>query len=105
MTSSGALQEFQLKADAQTFLKGLTADVQRGDYVDPVRRPRRSGQSLNSGFLASKGRLRSPDTCRLPLLLDTIVLPQWGDSPLKSIDYTNGIPTWLGMLARRLADR
>jgi integrase len=28
-------KNFQRKPDAQTFLNGLTADVQRGEYVDP----------------------------------------------------------------------
>ena len=33
--SKGTYQGFQRKPDAQTFLNGLTADIQRGEYVDP----------------------------------------------------------------------
>lgn len=92
-------KSFKLKADAQTFLKGLTADVQRGEYVDPRKASETFGTVAEQWFLAKRGALKKPKTLAgYRSLMDTIVLPQWGDVPLKRIDY-EGYSTWLGMLA------
>jgi integrase len=90
---------FKLKTDAQTFLNGLTADVQRGEYVDPRKASETFGTVAEQWILTKQGAKRKPKTLAgYRSLLDTIVLPQWGDVPLKRIDYER-CSTWLGMLA------
>ena len=90
---------FKLKTDAQTFLNGLTADVQRGEYVDPRKASETFGTVAEQWILTKQGAKRKPKTLAgYRSLLDTIVLPQWGDVPLKRID-SEQYSTWLGMLA------
>lgn len=90
---------FERKPDAQNFLNGLTADVQRGEYIDP----RKSSESFDSvaeqWFLTKQGARRKPKTLAgYRSLLDTLVLPRWGGVPLKSINYEQ-YSTWLASLA------
>jgi integrase len=92
-------KSFKRKPDAQAHLNGLTADVQRGEYVDPRKSSETFGTVAEQWFLTKQGALKKPKTLAgYRSLLDTIVLPQWGDVSLKRIDY-QGYSTWLGMLA------
>jgi integrase len=88
---------FDRKPDAQAFLNKLTADVQRGDYIDPRKSTETFGSVAETWF-KTKGH-RAPKTLAgYRSLLDIIVLPRWGEVPLKKIDY-EGYSTWLGGLA------
>jgi integrase len=88
---------FDRKPDAQTYLNGLTADVQRGEYVDPRRSAETFGSVAEQWFKTKQHR--KPKTIAgYRSLLDTIVLPQWGSVPLKRINY-EAYSTWLGGLA------
>lgn len=89
--------KLQRKPDAQAYLNGLTADVQRGEYVDPRRVLRPSDQLPNNG--SSRNNTASPRLSRaIAHLLDTLVLPTWEGVPLKRIDYES-YSTWLGGLS------
>jgi integrase len=88
---------FERRPDAQTYLDGLTADVQRGEYVDPRKSAETFG-SVAAQWFATKGH-RKPKTVEgYRSILDTLVLPKWGEVPLKQIDY-QAYSTWLGGLA------
>jgi integrase len=90
---------FKRKPDAQAHLNGLTADVQRGDYVDPRKSAETFGSVAEQWFIAKQGALRKPKTLAgYRSLLDTLVLPRWGDVPLKRINFEQ-YSTWLGTLA------
>ncbi|WP_230870537.1 phage integrase central domain-containing protein [Mycobacterium canetti] len=90
-------KSFQRKPDAQTYLNGLTADVQRGDYVDP-RRSAESFGSVAEQWFATKQHRKPKTVAGYRSLLDTVVLPKWADVPLKRIDYAT-YSTWLGGLS------
>jgi integrase len=88
---------FARKPDAQAYLNGLTADVQRGDYVDPRRTVEPFGDVAEEWFTTKQHR--KPKTIAgYRSLLDTIILPRWGAIPLKRIDY-GSYRTWLGSLS------
>jgi integrase len=88
---------FDRKVDAQACLSKLTADVQRGEYIDPRKSAETFG-SVAEIWFKTKGH-RAPKTLAgYRSLLDIIVLPQWGEVPLKKIDY-EGYSTWLSGLA------
>jgi integrase len=92
-------KSYARKPDAQAFLNKLTADVQRGEYVDPRKASETFRSVAEQWFLTKQGALKKPKTLAgYRSLMDTIVLPQWGDVPLKRIDY-EGYSTWLGRLA------
>jgi integrase len=88
---------FDRKPDAQAFLNGLTADVQRGEYVDPRKSAEMFG-SVAEQWFTTKAHKQPKTIAGYRSLLDTIVLPRWGDVPLKRIDYES-YSTWLGGLS------
>jgi integrase len=88
---------FERKLDAQAYLNGLTADVQRGEYVDPRKSSETFG-SVAEQWFKTKGHRKPKTLAGYRSLMDTIVLPRWGDVPLKRIDYES-YSTWLGGLA------
>jgi integrase len=88
---------FDRKPDAQAFLNGLTADVQRGEYVDPAKSAETFGAVAEQWF-TTKTHRKPKTLAGYRSLLDTIVLPQWGSVPLKRINY-EAYSTWLGGLA------
>lgn len=88
---------FDRKPPAQAYLNKLTADVQRGEYIDPRKGAETFG-SVAEQWFKTKGH-RAPKTLAgYRSLMDTIVLSKWGNVPLKKIDY-EGYSTWLGGLA------
>jgi integrase len=90
-------KSFKRKPDAQAFLNGLTADVQRGEYVDPRKSSETFGAVAEQWF-TTKGHRKPKTLAGYRSLLDTLALPRWGDVPLKRIDY-EAYSTWLGSLA------
>ncbi len=90
-------KSFQRKPDAQSYLNGLTADLHRGEYVDP----RKSGEAFGAvaeQWFATKQHRKPKTIAGYRSLLDTVVLPAWADVPLKRIDYES-YSTWLGGLS------
>ncbi|MFZ3293978.1 MAG: site-specific integrase [Mycobacterium sp.] len=88
---------FDRKPAAQAYLNKLTADVQRGEYVDPRKASETFG-SVAEAWFKTKGHRQPKTIAGYRSLMDTIVLPHWGDVPLKKIDY-EGYSAWLGGLA------
>jgi len=76
---------------------GLTADIQRGAYVDPRKSAETFG-SVAAQWFATKGHRKPKTVAGYRFILDTLVLPKWGEVPLKQIDY-QAYSTWLGGLA------
>ncbi len=88
---------FHRKPDAQVYVDGLTADVQRGEYVDP-RKSTATFRSVAETWMSTKNHRKPKTLAGYRSLLDTIVLPKWGDVPLKSISYES-YSAWLSGLA------
>lgn len=97
--ASGAerTKSFQRKPDAQAYLNGLTADVQRGEYVDPRKSAETFG-SVAEQWFATKQHRKPKTVAGYRSLLDTVVLPKWESVQLKRIDYES-YSTWLGALS------
>ncbi|WP_301150247.1 hypothetical protein [Mycobacterium simiae] len=87
---------FHRKPDAQAYLNGLTADVQRGEYVDP-RKSSGTFQSVAESWILTKNHRKPKTIAGYRSLLDTLVLPRWGDVQLKSITYES-YSAWLSGL-------
>lgn len=87
---------FQRKPDAQTYLNGLTADIQRGEYVDP-RKSAETFESVADAWMLTKNHRKPKTLAGYRSLLDTIVLPRWGDVLLKNITY-EAYSAWLSGL-------
>jgi integrase len=88
---------FERRPDAQAHLDGLTADIQRGAYVDPRKSAETFG-SVAEQWFATKGHRKPKTVAGYRSILDILVLPKWGEVPLKQIDY-QAYSTWLGGLA------
>jgi len=88
---------FERRPDAQAHLDGLTADIQRGAYVDPRKSAETFG-SVAEQWFATKGHRKPKTVAGYRSILDILVLPKWGEVPLKQIDYQT-YSTWLGGLA------
>jgi hypothetical protein len=74
-------------------LNGLTADLQRGEYVDPRKSAETFG-SVAELWFATKQHRKPKTVAGYRSLLDTVVLPTWADVSLKRIDYES-YSTWL----------
>ncbi|MCV7227842.1 tyrosine-type recombinase/integrase [Mycolicibacterium komossense] len=90
-------KSFQRKPDAQAYLDRLTADVQRGEYVDPRKSAETFG-SVAERWFATKQHRKPKTVAGYRSLLDTVVLPKWENVPLKRLDYES-YSTWLGALS------
>ena len=88
---------FERRPDAQAHLDGLTAEIQQGTYVDPRKSAKTFG-SVAEQWFATKGHRKPKTVAGYRSILDTLVLPKWGEVPLKQIDY-QAYSTWLGGLA------
>lgn len=88
---------FDRKPDAQVFLNGLTADIHRGEYVDP-RKSTETFRSVAEQWMTTKNHRKPKTLAGYQSLLDTIVLPKWGDVALKEITYEQ-YSQWLGTLS------
>jgi len=88
---------FERRPDAQAYLGGLAADIQRGEYVDP-RKSAEVFAVVAEEWFSTKQHRQPKTVAGYRSLLDTVVLPRWGDVPLKKIDY-GSYRTWLGSLA------
>jgi integrase len=88
---------FERRPDAQAHLDGLTADIQQGTYVDPRKSAETFG-SVAEQWFATKGHRKPKTVAGYRSILDTLVLPKWGEVPLKQIDY-QAYSTWLSSLA------
>ncbi len=88
---------FERKPDAQAHLNGVTADIQRGEYVDPTKSAATFGPVAEQ-WLATKSHRNAKTLAGYRSLLDTLVLPRWGDVKLKDINYEQ-YSSWIGSLS------
>lgn len=88
---------FERKPDAQTFLNGLTADIQRGEYVDPKKSGVTFG-TIAEDWFTTKAHRKPKTLAGYRGLLDTLILPRWGNTPLKQVDYQS-LSKWIGGLS------
>jgi hypothetical protein len=75
----------------------LTADLERGEYVDPRKSAETFG-SVAAQWFTTKQHRKLKTVAGYRSLLDTVVLPTWELVPLKPIDYVS-YSTWLGGLS------
>jgi hypothetical protein len=59
-TGAERTKSFQRKPDAQAYLNGLTADVQRGEYVDPRKSAETFGSVAEQWFTTNSIGSRKP---------------------------------------------
>ncbi|ORB70852.1 tyrosine-type recombinase/integrase [Mycobacterium scrofulaceum] len=88
---------FDRKSDAQAHLNKVTAEAHRGEYVDP-RKGLETFGSVAEQWFKTKSHRKPKTVAGYRSLMDTVVLPEWGEVPLKSIDYEQ-YSMWLGGLA------
>lgn len=82
---------FDRKIDAQRFLTGLDADINRGTYLDPA-----AGKTLFKDYAAEwmeAQTWRPSSRAGLSTTMRLQVMPQWGDRPLNSIRPTE-VQAW-----------
>ncbi len=89
-------KRFRAKAGAQTWLDSQTAAIVTGTYVDP-RRSAVTVRELAEGWYASKADLTPKTKLSYRSLLDTLVLPQWGDRAVRDVDH-NAVQVWIAKL-------
>ena len=88
---------FERKADAQTHIKGVTTALTTGTYADPKRGSITFATVAEPWFDSKSGR--KPQTrAGYRCLLDVIVLPRWGQIPLRDISHED-IQAWVHRLS------
>lgn len=90
-------KSFARKADAERFLTSVESSKLTGTFVDPAR-AKLTVRALSEGWLKSKASLKANTRANYTSVLDTHVLPHWGDVSLAAIDYES-IQAWVGELA------
>ncbi|MCV7365485.1 tyrosine-type recombinase/integrase [Mycolicibacterium neworleansense] len=88
---------YERKPDAQAFLNTLTAQVVRGEYVDPKKAGETFG-SVAEDWFTTKAHRKPKTLAGYRGLLDTLILPRWGQVPLKNID-PQSLLKWIGSLS------
>lgn len=90
-------KSFGRKVDAERFLSGLMADMNRGAYVDPA-----AGKLLFSTYAgtwsAGLAHLKASTAERYRDVLRTHVLPKWGPWQLSKISHSD-VAAWVGDLS------
>jgi integrase len=84
---------FRLKDDAQAHLDSVTADVVKGDYVNP-RQAATTFKVVAGEWLAGKSSKKPKTVAGYKSLLDTLILPKWGETKLKDITHAD-LQRWI----------
>ncbi|OBB26307.1 hypothetical protein A5792_04240 [Mycolicibacterium peregrinum] len=88
---------FERKADAQAHLNHLTAEVVKGSYVSP-HKSAVLFRDVAQEWLDGKGARKAKTVAGYKSLLDTLILPKWGD--MKLSDITHGdLQRWISGLS------
>lgn len=96
-------KSFPRKVEAQRFLDKLTADIQRGDYINAGRGEETFG-AVAEQWIKTKSHRKPSTLSGYQGILRMIALPKWGDVALKDIEY-EAYATWLGDLSLHGAQR
>lgn len=90
-------KSFDRKPDAQRHLNKITADIERGDYVNS-RKGLATFARVSEDWFKTKGHRKPSTLAGYTSILNCIALPKWGDTPLNGITYEAYIQ-WLGTLS------
>src|ERR1700694_406521 len=80
-------KRFATKAPADAWVAKHTSDLTTGTWIAPERSAETFGTAAEQWLLTKgSGKVRKPKTIAgYRSLLDTVVLPRWGDVPLRDI--------------------
>ena len=87
---------FRLKEAAQSHLDKMTAEVVKGEYVSP--RTTVTFGVVAAEWLESKAAKKPKTTAGYRSLLDTLILPRWGETNLKAISHGD-LQRWISGLS------
>ena len=86
-------QRFERKRDAQAWLDEQTTAKATGSFVAPAR-GRVQFREVAEAWFATKAERKPKTVAGYRNLLDTLVLPKWGDSQLADIRFEH-VQTWI----------
>ncbi|CCW13211.1 tyrosine-type recombinase/integrase [Rhodococcus aetherivorans] len=90
-------RRFEKKADAQKWLDQITSEHVTGTYVDPTRKAELFG-TLAEQWFATKATKQPKTVAGYRSLLDTQVLPRWGEVRVGDITYEE-VQIWVSGLS------
>jgi integrase len=88
---------FDRKPDAQEHLDGVTADVVKGTYVSPGRAATLF-RTVADEWIAGKAARKPKTVAGYRSLLDTLILPKWGEVKLSEISHGD-LQRWISGLS------
>jgi integrase len=92
-TGSEHTKVFKLKENAQAHLDSVTADVVKGEYVNP-RQAATTFKVVADEWIAGKSTKKPKTVAGYKSLLDTLILPKWGETKLKDITHAD-LQRWI----------
>lgn len=90
-------QAFKRKPDAEAFLRSITASIETGSYVDPVR-ARTTVATIAETWMDTPSWAEST-RARNRSILDAHVLPRWGTMPLSDVHHED-VQSWVTGLGK-----
>ena len=90
-------QSFDRKFQAQAHIAEITTRLTTGSYADP-HRGTTTFDKVATDWLASKVNLKPKTKAGYVSVLETVVLPKWGEVKLRDLDHA-GIQEWVAWLA------
>ncbi len=88
---------FDRKADAERHRVEVTTQLTTGTYADPRRGAVTFG-TIAEPWFDSKSGLKAKTRAGYRSLLDVVVLPRWGETPLRDITHAD-VQSWVHKLA------
>ena len=79
-------KRFSRKRDAEGWLDEVTADLVTGTYVQPAKK-KMLVRDLAEGWYGTKAELKPKTLEGYRGLLDTLVLPKWGGTPVGDVSH------------------
>ena len=96
-TGQERTRAFKRKPDAEAFLDSITASIETGSYVDPVR-ARTTVATIAETWMDTPSWAEST-RARNRSILDAHVLPRWGDLPLSEVHHED-VQRWVTGLGK-----
>lgn len=91
-------KSFKLRRDANNFRTEIEASKTKGTFVDPARARATVGQVAGE-WLAGKANVAASTRERYQDIVNTHVLPKWGDVPLQSVRHGD-VQKWVSGIDR-----
>ena len=86
-------KRFSRKRDAEGWLDEVTADLVTGTYVQPAKK-KMLVRDLAEGWYGTKAELKPKTLEGYRGLLDTLVLPKWGGTPVGDVSH-EAVQAWI----------